>query len=204
MLASLETFDGASKKPFKATGLLNKSQLKLASYIKANKDVTLQGTKRFTDKSGEYYLKNVQLQNRKQDPNSTVKNTLNNPQNLENCLNRDINFFNNIRRRASKIVTLLPEYSLTPIPKKEGIHKQGIANKFGKKELDDAQRTAVFIRRLEYATSMKKQMNDNKNLKKKDKKIELIQEWWKTMFKIIKLQKNMRGFLFRKNLGKNL
>ena len=204
MLASLETFDGASKKPFKATGLLNKSQLKLASYIKANKDVTLQGTKRFTDKSGEYYLKNVQLQNRKQDPNSTVKNTLNNPQNLENCLNRDINFFNNIRRRASKIVTLLPEYSLTPIPKKEGIHKQGIANKFGKKELDDAQRTAVFIRRLEYATSMKKQMNDNKNLKKKDKKIELIQEWWKTMFKIIKLQKNMRGFLFRKKLMNNL
>ena len=204
MLASLETFDGASKKPFKATGLLNKSQLKLASYIKANKDVTLQGTKRFTDKSGEYYLKNVQLQNRKQDPNSTVKNTLNNPQNLENCLNRDINFFNNIRRRASKIVTLLPEYSLTPIPKKEGINKQGIANKFGKKELDDAQRTAVFIRRLEYATSMKKQMNDNKNLKKKDKKIELIQEWWKTMFKIIKLQKNMRGFLFRKKLMNNL
>ena len=204
MLASLETFDGANKKPFKATGLLNKSQLKLASYIKANKDVTLQGTKRFTDKSGEYYLKNVQLQNRKQDPNSTVKNTLNNPQNLENCLNRDINFFNNIRRRASKIVTLLPEYSLTPIPKKEGIHKQGIANKFGKKELDDAQRTAVFIRRLEYATSMKKQMNDNKNLKKKDKKIELIQEWWKTMFKIIKLQKNMRGFLFRKKLMNNL
>ena len=204
MLASLETFDGASKKPFKATGLLNKSQLKLASYIKANKDVTLQGTKRFTDKSGEYYLKNVQLQNRKQDPNSTVKNTLNNPQNLENCLNRDINFFNNIRRRASKIVTLLPEYSLTPIPKKEGINKQGIANKFGKKELDDAQRTAVFIRRLEYATSMKKQMNDHKNLKKKDKKIELIQEWWKTMFKIIKLQKNMRGFLFRKKLMNNL
>ena len=59
MIASLETFDGANKKPFKATGLLNKSQLKLASYIKANKDVTLQGTKRFTDKSGEYYLKNI-------------------------------------------------------------------------------------------------------------------------------------------------
>ena len=89
----------------------------MASYIKANKDVTLQGTKRFTDKSGEYYLKNIQLQNSRQDPNSTVKNTLNNPQNLENCLNRDIN---KIRRRASKIVTLLPENSLTPIPKKEG------------------------------------------------------------------------------------
>ena len=52
LIASLETFDGAGKKPFKATGLLNKSQLKLASYIKAHNDVTLHGTKRFTDKSG--------------------------------------------------------------------------------------------------------------------------------------------------------
>ena len=173
----------------------------MASYIKANKDVTLQGTKRFTDKSGEYYLKNIQLQNSRQDPNSTVKNTLNNPQNLENCLNRDIN---KIRRRASKIVTLLPENSLTPIPKKEGIHKTGLANKYGKKELDDAQRTAVFIRRMEYATSMKKQMNEGKNMKNNAKKIALIQEWWKTMFKIIKLQKNVRGFLFRKKLMNNL
>ena len=202
MIASLETFDGANKKPFKATGLLNKSQLKLASYIKANKDVTLQGTKRFTDKSGEYYLKNIQLQNSRQDPNSSVKKySLNNPQNLENCLNRDIN---KIKRRASRIVTLLPENSLTPIPKKDGIQKTGLANKYGKKELDDAQRTAVFIRRMEYATSMKRQMNEGKNLKNNAKKILLIQEWWKTMFKIIKLQKNVRGFLFRKKLMNNL
>ena len=200
IIASLETYDGASKKPFKATGLLNKSQLKLASYIKANKDVTLQGTKRFTDKSGEYYLKNIQLQNSKQFPNSKKKNSLNNPQNLENCLNN----IGKIKKRANKIVTLLPENSLTPIPKKEGINKLGMANGYGKKELNDAQRTAVFIRRLEYATSMKKQMDVGKNLKNNTKKIGLIQEWWKTMFKIIKLQKNMRGFLFRKKLMNNL
>ena len=197
----METFDGANKKPFKATGLLNKSQLKLASYIKANKDVTLQGTKRFMDKSGEYYLKNINLQNRKQVLNSTKKNSLNNPQNLENILNGNIG---KIRKRASKIVTLLPENSLTPIPKKEGINKLGIANGYGKKELNDAQRTAVFIRRLEYATSMKKQMDKDKNLKNNEKKIEFIQQWWKTMFKIIKLQKNMRGFLFRKKLMNKL
>ena len=127
----METSDGVAKKPFRATGLLNKSQLKLASYIKANNDVTLHGTKRFTDKSGEYYLKNVQLQNRKQDPNSKKINSLNNPQNLENCLN-NINI-SKIRRRASKIVTLLPENSLTPIPKKEGINRTGMANGYGKK-----------------------------------------------------------------------
>ncbi len=162
----------------------------------------MQGTKRFTDKSGEYYLKNVQLQNSRQDPNLIVaKNSLNNPQNLENCLNRDIN---KIKKRASRIVTLLPENSLTPIPNKEGMNKSGIANKYGKKELDDAQRTAVFIRRMEYATSMKRQMNDGKTMKNHGKKIALIQEWWKTMYKIIKLQKNVRGFLFRKKLMSNL
>ena len=79
-----------------------------------------------------------------------------------------------------------------------------MANGYGKKELNDAQRTAVFIRRLEYATSMKKQMDKGKNLKNNEKKIELIQQWWKTMHKIIKLQKNMRGFLFRKKLMNNL
>ena len=197
----METFDGANKKPFKSHGLLNKSQIKLASYIKANKDVTLQGTKRFMDKSGEYYLKNIQLQNRKTNPHSKKDNSLNNPQNLENCLNGNIG---KIKKRANKIVTLLPDNSLTPIPKKEGINKLGMANGYGKKELNDAQRTAVFIRRLEYATSMKKQIEDGKNYKNNTKKIGLIQEWWKTMFKIIKLQKNMRGFLFRKKLMNNL
>ena len=98
----------------------------MASYIKANKDVTLQGTKRFTDKSGEYYLKNINLQNSKQVANK--KNSLNNPQNLENCLSN----IGKIKKRASKLVTLLPENSLTPIPKKEGINKLGMANGFGK------------------------------------------------------------------------
>ncbi len=160
----------------------------------------MQGTKRFTDKSGEYYLKNVQLQNSKQDPHSNKRTSLNRPQNLENCLNRNLD---KIRRRASKIVTLLPENSLTPIPKKDG-NITGIANTYGKKELKDAERTAVFIRRMEYSTSMKRQMDEDKNLKNQAKKIALIQEWWKTMFKIIKLQKNMRGFLFRKKLMNNL
>ena len=111
ILASVEISDGANKKPFRSLGLLNKSQLKLASYIKANKNVTLEGTKRFMDKSGEYYLKNIQLQNKKKDKK---RKALNKPQNLENCLN-----YKDIKKKASKIVTLLPENSLTPIPKKK-------------------------------------------------------------------------------------
>ena len=47
-------------------------------------------------------------------------------------------------------------------------------------------------------------MKDEKKYKTKAKKIILIQEWWKTMYKIIKLQKNVRGFLFRKKLMNKL
>ena len=57
---------------------------------------------------------------------------------------------------------------------------------------------------MEYATSMKRQMQDGRNMKNQNKKIILIQNWWKTMYKIIKLQKNVRGFLFRKKLMNNL
>ena len=78
-----------------------------------------------------------------------------------------------------------------------------MANGYGKKELKDAQRTGVLIRRLEYKTSMKKQMEEDKNMKDQAEKICLIQEWWKNMFKI-KLQKNMKGFLFRKKIMNNL
>ena len=114
----MEISDGATRRPFRASGLLNKSQIKLASYIKQNKNVTLQGTKRFSDKSGEYYLKNIQLQNRQKAPGTSQRMSvaLNKPQNLENVLNGGIN---KIKRKASKIVTLLPENALTPIPKKD-------------------------------------------------------------------------------------
>ena len=154
------------------------------------------------DKSGEYYLKNVQMQNRRQDFNYHKRGSLNNPQNLENCLNSG-NVLK-IKKRASKIVTLLPENSLTPIPKKEGINKTGFANGYKKKELNDAQRTAVFIRRLEYATSMKKKLLKDNDEKEDEKKIIFIQQWWKTLYKVIKLQKNYRGFIFRKKLMNNL
>ena len=155
------------------------------------------------DKSGEYYLKNVKMQNRKHDFKYHKKNSLNNPQNLENCLISGTAL--KIKRRASKIVTLLPENSLTPIPKKEGINKTGFANGYKKKELNDAQRTAVFIRRLEYATTMKKNLiKEGGDKEEKERKIMFIQEWWKTMCKIIKLQKNVRGFIFRKKLMDNL
>lgn len=57
---------------------------------------------------------------------------------------------------------------------------------------------------MEYSTGVQRH-NAKPTKKNLDlKKIITLQEWWKTMFKIIKLQKCIKGFLFRKNLMKNL
>ena len=192
-------------KPFNKNGLLNKSQLKLASYIEKNKDITLIGTKRFTDKSGEYYLKNVQLQ-KKQDKTGPLskKLSLNHPQNLDNCFDKLNGNINKIRRNATKIITILPENSLTPIPVKEQNSVRGMAQAFNKKQYQNAERVAVFIRRMEYSNGVNKHFKANKKDNIEDNedinKIIFIQEWWKTIYKIISIQKCIRGFLFRKNL----
>ena len=45
-----------------------------------------------------------------------------------------------------------------------------------------------------------KKAKENRNISK----IKLIQEWWKGIYNIIKIQKNIRGFLFRNKLLENL
>ena len=50
----------------------------------------------------------------------------------------------------------------------------------------------------------KRVIKDNEDDKEQEKKIIQIQDWWRTMYKIIKLQKNVRGFIFRKKLMNNL
>ena len=192
-------------KPFNKFGLINKSQLKLASYIEKNKDITLTGTKRFTDKSGEYYLKNVQLQ-KKQDKKGPLSKALSltRPQNLDNCFNKLNGNINKIRRNATKIITILPENSLTPIPVKEQNSVRGMAQIFNKRQYQNAERIAVFIRRMEYSNGVKNNLKHAKKNNEYINKIIFIQEWWRTMYKILMLQKWIRGFLFRRNLMKLL
>ena len=194
-------------KPFNKNSLLNKSQLKLASYIEQNKDITLTGTKRFTDKSGEYYLKNVQLQ-KKQDKKGPLskKLSLTHPQNLDNCFSKLNGNINKIRRNATKIITILPENSLTPIPVKEQNSVRGMAQIFNKRQYENAERVAVFIRRMEYSNGVNKHFKSNKKINEdiNISKIVFIQQWWKIICRIITLQKWSRGFLFRKNLMKIL
>ena len=191
-------------KPFNKNGLLSKCHLKLATYIEQNKDVTLAGTKRFADKSGEYYLKNVQLKKKGKVGELTKKLSLRNPQTLENCFSILNGNLNKIKRKATKIITVLPENSLTPIPVKEKNAVRGVAGVFNKKQYQNAERTAVFIRRMEYSSGVKKHLRVSKKNEENVNKIILIQEWWKTMYKILRLQKCVRGFLFRRKLMKNL
>ena len=192
------------RKPFNKTGLLNKSQLKLASYIEQNKDITLTGTKRFTDKTGEYYLKNVQLQKKQDNQPLSKKLSLTHPQNLDNCFNKLNGNINKIKRNATKIITILPENSLTPIPVKEPNSVRGIAKSFDKRQYQNAERVAVFIRRMEYSNGMKSHFKAQKKNVIYLNKIIFLQEWWKTMYKILVIQKTLRGFFFRKHLMKIL
>jgi hypothetical protein len=195
-----------AQKPFNKNGLLSKCHLKLATYIEQNKDVTLAGTKRFTDKSGEYYLKNVQLIKKKgQNAPLSKKLSLRSPQTLDNCFSILNGNLNKIKRNATKIITVLPENSLTPIPVKEKNAVRGVAGIFNKKQYQNAERTAVFIRRMEYSSGVQKHLKVSRKPEDDSiNKIILIQEWWKTMYKIIRLQKCIRGFLFRRKLMKNL
>ena len=170
--------------------------MRLASFLEKHKSITLSGTKRFSEKSGEYYLKNVILEKKNNEKKKLCKKlSLTKPQNLNDCINK-CKGIKPIEKRASKIITKLPENSLTPIPINK---KNNIKNCFDKKELNDAERIAVFIRRYEYSTSIK---NDGYQTNNNDKtqKIILIQQWWKTIFKIIFIQKFFRGFLSRKKL----
>ena len=62
-----------------------------------------------------------------------------------------------------------------------------------------AERTAVLLRRIEYSKEIKS-VNIINKYKNKLNKIIQLQLWWKIMFKLIKLQAFIKGFLFRKIL----
>ena len=82
--------------------------------------------------------------------------------------------------------------------------KSIIKNNYDKRQLNNAQKTAIFLRRVEYSKNMRK--NYNKKIIEQEilENIILIQKWWKTLYLIIMLQKNIRGFLSRSKLIDNL
>lgn len=146
--------------------LLNKMHLSLASYIHNYKtSITLSGTKRFTDKTGEYYLKNVYIE-KQTSKKFSKKLSLTNPTSIKKCLQK-CNGIAPLKKRADEILTKLPEYSLTPIPR---MNTENVKNIHDNKERVNAERTAVHIRRMEYSTEIhrikKQEALDLKRLKK--------------------------------------
>ena len=83
--------------------------------------------------------------------------------------------------------------------------KNIIKNYYDKIALDNAQKTAVFLRRVEYSTNMRKNNNQNKKITQDYlKKVIIIQKWWKTIYLIIFIQKYIRGYLSRTKLIESL
>ena len=86
--------------------------------------------------------------------------------------------------------------------------KNKFKSEYEKKNLNNAVNNAKYIRRYQYSKNIaKKQIQQYKEQKKMEKeysnKIKLIQIWWKTIFQIIKLQKYVRGYLYRNKFYKN-
>ena len=150
--------------------------------------MTLSGTKRYSDKSGEYYLKNI-LSNSKKNIAKKLQFTSHKLQDFD-CKKNKI-----IKNKQL-------ESFLTPIPMNP--KKSIIKNNYDKKALNNAQKTAVFLRRVEYSSKMRKNTQNKKINPDFLRKIIIIQKWWKTLYLIILLQKNIRGFLSRTKLIESL
>ena len=100
--------------------------------------------------------------------------------------------------RNKKVLTSCPTRSnlISPIP---FINNNVYQHKMSTYNQMKAERTAVFLRRIEYSQEIKS-VNIINKYKNKLNKIVQLQLWWKIMFKLIKLQAFIKGFLFRKIL----
>ena len=164
--------------------------MKYNSFVGERRDITLSGTKRYEDKSGEYYLQNLdRYQKNNFNQKSITSLNFKNINNDYNC-NKHI-----IKVKKKKLCD-----ELIPIP----IMKQNnkIKNEFEKKNINNAMDNAKYIRRFQYSNNIsQRQIQQYKELKKSEKiffeKIKFIQIWWKTIFQIIKIQKYLRGYLYR-------
>ena len=150
----------------------------------------MSGTKRYEDKSGEYYLQNsVKFQRN----NLTLLNQkLNTKKNYTNFQNNK----NLIKVNKNKLFD-----ELVPIPKMK--QKNKLKCDYEKKNLNNAVNNAKYIRRYQYSKNLtQKKIQQCEEIHNKEKiflsKIKLIQIWWKTIFQIIKIQKNIKRFLYRK------
>ena len=167
---------------------MKKCQNKLNKYIKNHKNITFSGNKRYIDKSGEYYLKNIKPENNNI---ITIKHQKEKEKNKNNKTNINLKkkIIPNRNKNSSNYLTPIPIYR----------NNFNTENKFEKDELNNAERTAVLIRRYEYSVNVRRNNSQEyKNNKYNLVKIIFIQQWWKSLFRIIFIQKIFRGCYFRK------
>ena len=158
------------------------------SFLKENKDVTMVGTKRYDDKSGEYYLLNSEKLHKKN--SNFLFQKYNTKPNLTNNNNKNL-----IRVNKKKTYD-----ELVPLPKVK--QKNKIKCEYDEKNLNNAINNAKYIRRYQYSKNLiTKQNKINEDAKKNEIiflfKVKFLQIWWKTIFQIIKIQKNIRRFLYK-------
>ena len=184
-----------------SNNILKKCQIKYNSFIKEHRDITLSGTKRYEDKSGEYYLQNLEKFQKNLNPNQKSITSLNlnsNNNNANDSLFSNTNYHSNkyiIKVRKKKLCD-----ELIPLPHMK--HNDKIKNDIEKKNLYNAMDNAKYLRRYQYSNNLsQKQIKLYKEIKKSEKifldKVKFIQIWWKTIFQIIKIQKYLRGYLYR-------
>jgi len=122
---------------------MKKCQNKLNSFIKNHKNITFSGNKRYIQKSGEYYLKNIK----------SDRNNINEIKQINGYHNKIKN--NNIQnKKCQKMNKNNILSNLTPIPITKKNFK--VENKFEKDELNKAKRIAVLIRRYEYSANIRR------------------------------------------------
>ena len=179
-----------------STNLLKKCQMKYNSFIKEHKDLTMSGTKRYENKSGEYYLQNLGKfqKNNLNQKSITTRNINYNSDTKNNSTNYKSNK-NVIKVKKKKL-----DDELIPIPIVKQSNK--LKNDYEKKNLNNAMDNAKYIRRFQYSNNItQKQIQQYKEMQKNEKiyfnKIKYIQIWWKTIYQIIKIQKYLRGYLYR-------
>ena len=168
--------------------------MKYNSFLKEHKDVTMSGTKRYEDKSGEYYLKNA-VKFKRNNINYLNQRSLTKPYLTNNNNNKHL-----IKVNKNKLFD-----ELVPIPKMK--QKNKLKCDYDKKNLKNAVNNAKYIRRYQYSKNLtQKKIMKHKEMEINQKiflsKIKFLQIWWKTIFRIIKIQKFIRGYLYRNKLVK--
>ena len=193
---------GINKKNF-SINLLRRCQMKYNSFIKKNRDVTMYGTKRYENKSGSYYLQNLSKDHMNQKSIASLK--INN-KNQYNKNKEHIYFNSNKDIIQSKKKTIPKELNQNTTTEK---HKTKMKEEHEKKNAFNTIGNTKFLRRYQYSNNItQKQIKQYKEMKKKDKifldKLKFIQIWWKTIFQVIKIQKYIRGYLYRTKLISSL